>query len=35
MGERARELARRFDRRLAVQAYYDVFAEVARVVKAA
>lgn len=35
MGERARELAWRFDRRVAVQAYYDLFARVCRVATAA
>jgi len=35
MGENARQLARRFDRRAAVQAYYELFAGLAGAVKAA
>lgn len=35
MGEAARRLAWRFDRRVAVQAYYDLFAEVSRMARAA
>jgi glycosyltransferase involved in cell wall biosynthesis len=35
MGVRARQLARRFDRRVAVQAYYDLFADIAGAARAA
>lgn len=35
MGENARQLAWRFDRRVAIQAYYDLLAEVSRVERAA
>jgi hypothetical protein len=35
MGQNARQLARRFDRRVAVQAYYDLFAGIAGAVRAA
>jgi len=35
MGQNARQLAWRFDRRVSVQAYYDLFTEVARAARAA
>jgi hypothetical protein len=35
MGENARQLAARFDRRVAVRAYYDLFVRVGQLARAA